>query len=72
MAKKNPSVATFKGRPVRSKQLQNIGSRKRAVFLAHYSSACLLQQRAGQKLNFANSTTKIAIGPPSVNLCGPL
>jgi hypothetical protein len=31
------------------KPLQNIGSRKHAVFLARFCLACLLQQRAGYR-----------------------
>jgi hypothetical protein len=46
---KNPSAATNRGEGV-SESLANIGSRKHAVFSAHSSSACLLQQRAGLKV----------------------
>jgi len=42
----------------------NTGSRKHAVATAHSSSAFRLQQRAGLKGYFANSTRPLATGLP--------
>jgi hypothetical protein len=53
---KKPLCSNQQGKNSELKLLQNIGSRKHAVSSAHSSSACLLQQRAGLKGYFANSS----------------
>jgi hypothetical protein len=44
---KKPLCGNQQGKISEQKSMQNTGSRKRVVFSAHSSSACLLQQRAG-------------------------
>jgi hypothetical protein len=54
--KETPLQRQTKESQVSGNKKSNTGSRKHAVATAHSSSACRLQQRAGLKGYFANST----------------